>query len=1027
MASYDELIRKLREIFQIDKPDLDFGIYRIINQRAGLIEDYLQNRLREKIAAALTAGGQENLKALESEIREARKTAETLGINPDTAPKVIELKERYSTQSTGAADYENAVFSHLLTFFSRYYDDGDFISQRRYKGDTYAIPYAGEEVVLHWANKDQYYTKSGENFSNFTFRLDDSRAVHFRLLAADTAKDNRNDTDKTRCFRLAEPRTITQTDGDEIESGQTVNPIEEIAPDAPAAAGNPAATQLVLRFEYAPMDKGTKQAALNQEAIAAILDHEIVKTRWPELATRMPTEANPARTLLEKHLATYTASNNADYFIHKDLKGFLTRELDFYIKTEVMHLDDLQAADRFADIEKNLRMIQCLRAIARELIDFLAQIENFQKKLWLKRKFVTETQYCITLDRVPESLFPEIAANDAQRAEWVRLFAIDEIQGDLHTPAYAEPLTVEFLKANDKLVLDTRFFDAAFKAKLLAAIENFDDQCDGLLIHSENFQALNLLQERYREQVKCVYIDPPYNTGQDDFLYKDKFQRSSWLSFMLDRVSAAQCLISDNGLFFSSIDFLEEARLREIVEQVFRTENFLAKIVWEKRFTRSNNAKLFSTLSENILAFRNSNSVTLLREPRNEKADSTYSNPDNDARGPWTSVSYVNPASKKDRPNLVYPLRNPFTERDVHHPTNAWKFEKSTYERHVKDNRLFWGSNGSHTYPRLKKFLSEMDGMVPVELWKHEETGTTDSASKLLVDEFGTKVFEFPKPPSLMHRIFSLSGFGCNKGIFLDFFAGTGPSGHAVINLNREDDGQRKYILVEMGDYFDTVLKPRIQKVIYSKDWKNGKPTARETGVSHCFKYIRLESYEDTLNNIIPKPADDELFGDQLKEDFLLHYMLDVETRDSLLSVADFKKPFDYSLDIAVDSAGATEPRKIDLVETFNYLIGLRVSQIDADLDRGLVRVEGRLPTGEKALVLWRDCDKFDYEALNKLCERLKLNPRDSEYDVIYINGDHNIPAVMQELETEGGVTRELKLRQIEPEFLRRMFEVEDV
>ena len=175
-------------------------------------------------------------------------------------------------------------------------------------------------------------------------------------------------------------------------------------------------------------------------------------------------------------------------------------------------------------MESYLAKIRVLRKIAGKLIDFLAQLEDFQKKLWLKKKFVVETNYCITLDRVPEELYPEIAANEAQREEWVRLFAIDEIRGDLHSPAYTEPMTVEFLKANDKLVLDTRFFDEAFKARLLASIENFDDQCDGLLIHSENFQALNLLQERYREQVKCVYIDPPYNTGGDGFVYKDGYQ-----------------------------------------------------------------------------------------------------------------------------------------------------------------------------------------------------------------------------------------------------------------------------------------------------------------------------------------------------------------------------------------------------------------------------------------------------------------------------------------------------------------------
>ena len=209
-----------------------------------------------------------------------------------------------------------------------------------------------------------------------------------------------------------------------------------------------------------------------------------------------PTESNKNRTLLAKYINQFTARNTMDYFIHKDLSGFLRRELDFYIKNEVMRLDDIENADVPA-VESYLAKIKTLRKIACKLIDFLAQLEDFQKKLWLKKKFVLETSYCLTLDRVPEELYPEIAANELQHDEWVKLFAINEIERDLISPDYTHPLTVDFLKAYNKLVLDTRFFGDDFKAKLISSIENFDAQCDGLLIHSENLQALNLLQERY--------------------------------------------------------------------------------------------------------------------------------------------------------------------------------------------------------------------------------------------------------------------------------------------------------------------------------------------------------------------------------------------------------------------------------------------------------------------------------------------------------------------------------------------------
>jgi adenine-specific DNA-methyltransferase len=238
--------------------------------------------------------------------------------------------------------------------------------------------------------------------------------------------------------------------------------------------------------------------------------------------------------------------------------------------------------------------------------------------------------------------------------------------------------------------------------------------------------------------------------------------------------------------------------------------------------------------------------------------------------------------------------------------------------------------------------------------------------------------------------------------------------------------------MVEQGEYFDTVLKPRIQKVAFSAAWQDGKPTAPETGSSHAFKVLKIEGYEDTLNNLDLKRSEAQSnllngFSEAARDDYLMRYMLDVEAQGSILSMADFRKPFDYTLKIAIDSAGAWEKRKVDLVETFNYLIGLTVRHIDIQAKQGFVTVEGWLPTGEKTLILWRDCEKIGYEELTRLCDKLKINPSDSEFDVIYINGDHNIPSVVETTEEEGSLVKKLMLRQIEPAFLDAMFNVDDV
>lgn len=264
----------------------------------------------------------------------------------------------------------------------------------------------------------------------------------------------------------------------------------------------------------------------------------------------------------------------------------------------------------------------------------------------------------------------------------------------------------------------------------------------------------------------------------------------------------------------------------------------------------------------------------------------------------------------------------------------------------------------------------------------------------------------------------------------LDYFGGSGTTAHAVITLNREDNGKRKYILIdkyiliEMGDHFDTVLKPRIEKVVYSPEWKKGKPCVHDKGISHCFKYLTLESYEDTLNNLeLKKPdgADAALEGLVDSDEYLLRYMLDVESRGSLLSTDAFLHPFDYEMKIAADSSGASVRRKIDLVETFNWLVGLRVESEERRIERGVVLVEGTLPSGETALVCWRDCGKVDAAALAELLKSQGYitggdgRPAKGR-DVIYVNGDHSLKAVFS------AETGDMKVRSIEEEFLTKMW-----
>ncbi|MCP2039700.1 adenine-specific DNA-methyltransferase [Neisseria sp. HSC-16F19] len=417
MSTLSELTHKLEEIFQINRPDLDFGIYRILNSKSREIRDYLHHRLPETVAQALGDSRQAQTDGWQNELNEAVQQAAALGISPDSSTKGQELTAKINSARSGALADEAAVYNHLLTFFSRYYEAGDFISQRRYKGDTYAVPYSGEEVLLHWANKDQYYTKSGENFSHYRFKLEDGRSVLLKLVQADTAKDNRKDNDGQRLFVLAEYRQYET----EQEDGSVA--VQEILPVRESDHGQ----TLEIAFEYRSLPKGSDQKSLNADTVAAVLQDSRAAAWVEALGALRPTESDVQRTLLQKHLSAYTQKNSADYFIHKDLGGFLRRELDFYIKNEVMQLDNIQHADSFARIERDLRLIQTLRRIAHDVIDFLAQLENFQKKLWLKKKFVAAVHYLVTLNHIPAALLDEVFANPAQQAQWQNLFAVKDL------------------------------------------------------------------------------------------------------------------------------------------------------------------------------------------------------------------------------------------------------------------------------------------------------------------------------------------------------------------------------------------------------------------------------------------------------------------------------------------------------------------------------------------------------------------------------------------------------------------------
>ena len=980
MTQYEQKFRDiLAEILQLDQAELDFGIYRIMNQKRKDIEAFLNNRL---------------------------------------VPEVTKILKAQTAAGTDISAMENEVFSHLAKFFSRYYEGGDFISKRRYKDDAYAIPYSGEEVKLYWANADQYYIKTSEYFKNYSFVLPTSRRkVHFVLRDADTEQNNNKAANNMeRRFQLCEEDCIAEDDG-----------------------------ELNIFFTYELMPKTTKQDALIKDAEAKIVS-SFAEGKYADFAElvneKVPTEKNKERTLLMKHLQDYTAKNNFDYFIHKDLGGFLCRELDFYIKNEVMFLDDLDATH----IMEHLAQVKAIKLVGEKIITFLAQLEDFQKKLWLKKKFVVGCDYCITLDRIPRTLYSEIIANDAQRKEWVRLFAIDEIKGDIMTEGYSEPLTEKFLEDNPFLVLDTKFFSAEFKHKLVGSMEKVDEECNGLLINSENFQALELLQDKYRETVRGMYYDPPYNTKSNEFIYKDSFRHSSWMSMMENRLALSSNLLNKYGAIMVSCDENENTNLKTVLNDVFSEENFLTDIIWQGG--GKNDQKYFSISHEYIQLFlknklfMDSTDIRWLERKENidliyatfEKIKKQYPNDmkmQEKALKDWyKSLPDGEPAKRQKHFNRVeargiffpdniskpengyyYDVIHPVTGKPCKKPKGGWRFVEETMKQQLADDRVFFGKDET-TVPCRKSFLKETEYESPSTVIYLDNRVSTTLIKNLFNNK---KVFNNPKYYLLIGRLLRL--IGDTESMFMDAFAGSGTTGHAVIYLNREDKGNRKYILCEMAEYFNSVTKPRIEKVIYSEDWKDGKPVSRK-GISQCFKYIRLEQYEDTLNNLQPKNQrldfDNENGKGDFEETYFLRYMLDTETKGDLFNLEWFKNPFAMSIKTTKDNE--LVDTHVDMVETFNYLIGLNVETLRYPKD-GYCVVEGITHIGnERTLVIWRNCNKVSNEDLNEFFRKQAYCTTDSEFDKIYVNGDNTLPNIKTDEE-------HWKVVLIEEEFKKRMFE----
>jgi adenine-specific DNA-methyltransferase len=561
----------MSELFQLrEAEELDFGIYRVIKRHNRQVRAFLGEIVEENGQPVLRGGElagilEQAFQQIDSETRNERKAqlqcmADGLGIKthwpveereqyligvekiPAMRQQVVDyrnLREELESTYSATAD-RSETLNRLYEFFSRHYQDGDFIVQRRYgrNGARY-IKSSGEDTEFHWATEGMYYIKSGDVFTDYPVRLSNGRHLVF-CVDAETLHQTRAElkpTDKAS-YKL---RAIQETDG-----------------------------VIRVTLEYL---KGAQK----------------IRAQFDEIASQAAALSKIQPDEIARHLRRYIARNQSDFFIHKRLQEALDDDLDIFLKTDVLSADQLLADDAGHIPARALRVARAIRRIGRRINAFLGVLEDYRKRLWEKKKLVLSTRYVITLDRLDklagrafvEANLAAILANAAQVAEWQAL-------------GLGELATVEAIRREDggflPLPVDTLHFGEDFKWALLAAVTKdhpLDESLDGVAIHSDNWQALNTMQEKYGERVKCVYIDPPYNTGGDGFPYKDAFKHASWMAMIGDRLYKAARLIQPNGAIFTSIDANERKSLEIALDYAFSRQNRVEEIIWIQNSTKS--------------------------------------------------------------------------------------------------------------------------------------------------------------------------------------------------------------------------------------------------------------------------------------------------------------------------------------------------------------------------------------------------------------------------------------------------------
>lgn len=1031
--SIDQLKFFLKEMFQFNANDLDFGIYRIYNLKRKEIENFIDgtdelclepiiNKTLElvsniektvELTSLTTYLKKFNQESLVNDPAGNFQKIEQLILQfgaDDAEKENLTATLNSSTEEFNITDeIKDKIYNHILGYFEMYYSNGDFGYNNRSRS-LYKVPYEadydGNDTMFHWKHKGSLYIKTGASFNAIKFKIKHlNKEFELRLETNEesteegTARNNNKDTKSkhykfnrfeevdgvTRIvFNLSDNSTTKADLFKDIFKNIFKSKVEiEKYLFAKNDKGELKPIFNDLSDDYDKVQdgsvKGIGALRVNRKTILGKINKNFEKgTKVEIIDDRFSDETLETIYNIDQKLNSFYIGNDSDYFIHENLQEFLSQEKERYIKNHI--LSDLKSILDGKLDNTTLIIAKAFESVSSRIIEFLSSIEEFQKKLFTMKKKVVESEYCITIDNIDEKYYKEILENKAQLAEWENLFGV-------------KIKNLADLKSQPTLVLDTKFFKQKdgsnpFKDKILSEIENLDEKTNGLLINSENYQALNIL-DQFNKKIDHIYIDPPYNTGSDGFLYKDSFINSSWVTFIENRIKIARELLADKGSISCSIDDKSIDLLLQIFDKVFGSQNKVTVVI--VKMSRATGVKMTHE-SKKSVRYKEYLVIYAKDKTKYEINPQYIKTIEIDDRYTKFIENIEEDCKKWKISNMSAKIK------DLKKPDDILKFYKENHSKIIRlaanDQDVFKETKGQNYFQKintstgLEKYayngqkvlfysgkLKEIDGKLEFaenagDLWVDIVDHINDLSNEGLVTLQNGK-----KPEFLLNRIIEMHTNN-ETDILLDFFSGSGTS--SAVSLKNK----RKFIGVESNFYFELITKRRITNTLFGeqrgiskvKNWKGG-------GI---VKYIVLEQYEDTLDAI-------EQFEKAIPKNLPLKYLYKPEL-NKINSTLDVSQPFSNK----IKYGQPTKEGYVDLVDTYNYLQGYEVKTIKTfTISKKYYKVVETADT----LVIWRDikAGEDDSKAVIEIAEKY------SEVSQVELNSDFHILATSKGKQLEIG------------------------